>query len=736
MKKIFFTLILFHSFFIVCATTYYIKNGGNNANTGLSDAQAWTVTKLLTFVPAANDLILFKRGETFTSPLTLLKSATSAAAPVTYGAYGTGEKPIITSLTTLTGWTLHSGKIYKVSGIPANCNVVTVNGVSTEKGHFPASGFGVWDSYTFSLKNISAAADYSGTVAGTTLFTTSTTHGLTSGDKVTIQGTTNYNGYYTATVVNTTQFYVTKTYVSSQAGTLTYNTTITDSDLPASPDFTGAELVLYKSNWTIDRSEIKTHSSHTLTYASASGNVMQTSGGQKYLIQNDIDCLTYTGAWFCDGSNFYMYFDGNNPNSYTVQAGTSDYTISLSSKNYNTVRDLDIRGGNVSGVYCTSSTGFSFKNCNLQHTGLTGLKAVLSTITTVDSCTFSYVNGTSITINSAGSFIRHNTVNWSGKFAGMGESGGGSHYGIYSKGTNNIVQYNFILNTGYIPVYIESSGFDLGYNLIDTYPTLGLNDGGGAYTFASTTPQSGQKMHHNVIMNSTANGLYTDGLANHVEIYANVVYNVDKWALHMNEPIGNNVHDNTFFDFGLAGIDVTNQYIFGSPAGSDNVVSNNLIIQANALQKFYSLQDANTNNAVLSFGTSNNNTFIADNSATTVFYNQKGSASSLPFSAISYTWADWKTLTGKESASAYSLYDVSTLTFLYNDTMAPKAFSLTGAKVDLSGNVYETSVTLQPFTSLLLIPTIINNPANLIKVIIDATGKPLLDADGKPLLIP
>lgn len=604
--------------------TYYIKKSGNDANTGLSDAQAWTFTKLATFTPANGDTILFARGETFEGTLDLKKSAASGAL-VTYDAYGTGALPIITSLKTLTGWTNHSGNIWKVAaGIPANCGVVTLNGYSTEKGHWPAVGFAVWD----------------------------TNVGITS---------------------------------------------ITDSDLPATPNFTGADLVLYKSNWTIDRGTITNHSSHTLTYTSGSGNAMQTSGGKKYLIQNSIDCLTYHGAWYCDGSYFYMYFTGN-PDEYTVKAGLTDYTVSCSSKNYNTIQNLEITGGNIAAIYCTSSSNFSIKNCTVKNTGLYGIYVILSSVTTIDNCNVSYTNGTGISIISAGSTIKNNTLDSCGQYAGMGLTSGNSHFGIYSKGTGNITEYNKVTNTGYIPIYWESSSAECRYNFVQNYPTLELNDGGGIYTFESTTPQLAKKCYGNIILDSTANGLYSDGLANNVEFYGNLVMNVSKWGIHMNEPLANSVHDNIFYNCTLAAIDISNQYFLSSPAAASNTIATNTIIQGNASQVIFSLQDAQANN-VINFGTSDNNTIIVDPSASAVFYNLYVTPT---FHTDYMTFAAYKTLTAKETNSAYLTKTLSTISVLYNDTKTAKAISLPGSRKDLAGTIHTSSITLQPFTAVVL----------------------------------
>jgi hypothetical protein len=75
------------------ATNYYVKTGGNDSYTGLSDGQAWqTVEKVnaTTFKPG--DVIHFKRGDKWRTRLSV-KSG-DASAYVTYTAYNIGAKPL------------------------------------------------------------------------------------------------------------------------------------------------------------------------------------------------------------------------------------------------------------------------------------------------------------------------------------------------------------------------------------------------------------------------------------------------------------------------------------------------------------------------------------------------------------------------------------------------------------------------------------------------------------------
>lgn len=67
---------------------------------------------------------------------------------------------------------------------------------------------------------ITAIADYSGTVAGT-IAITSVAHNVLTGMKVTISGTTSYDGFYDATYIDANTYYVVATFVADEAGTST-----------------------------------------------------------------------------------------------------------------------------------------------------------------------------------------------------------------------------------------------------------------------------------------------------------------------------------------------------------------------------------------------------------------------------------------------------------------------------------------------------------------------------------
>jgi parallel beta-helix repeat protein len=92
---------------------YYVKNGGSNSNTGLSDEQAFATPEHAHSISVPGDKILLKRGSKWFG-FTPQKAGTNAD-PIIWDAYGEGEKPIIHGLKTITGWTDIGGGFWKVT---------------------------------------------------------------------------------------------------------------------------------------------------------------------------------------------------------------------------------------------------------------------------------------------------------------------------------------------------------------------------------------------------------------------------------------------------------------------------------------------------------------------------------------------------------------------------------------------------------------------------------------------
>jgi hypothetical protein len=111
------------------AVTYYVKPTGSDSADGLSNATAWaTIAKVNSSTFAPGDQILFRAGSVFRDATLVPPSSGSAVAPIVFGAYGTGVKPILTTAIVLpsTGWTAVGGDVYS-RPLPTQTRMVTVN---------------------------------------------------------------------------------------------------------------------------------------------------------------------------------------------------------------------------------------------------------------------------------------------------------------------------------------------------------------------------------------------------------------------------------------------------------------------------------------------------------------------------------------------------------------------------------------------------------------------------------
>jgi hypothetical protein len=119
-----------------CSTylrTFYISNSGNDGNDGRTPTTAWrTISKVNSYSFLPGDGILFNRGDTWREQI--VPEQGSSANYITYGAYGTGNKPLILgSVTANTGWTNVGGNIWQNSNSAFTVDVANLifnNGAS------------------------------------------------------------------------------------------------------------------------------------------------------------------------------------------------------------------------------------------------------------------------------------------------------------------------------------------------------------------------------------------------------------------------------------------------------------------------------------------------------------------------------------------------------------------------------------------------------------------------------
>lgn len=610
--------------------TYYIKTNGDDTKSGLSDALAWkTISKVNSVTLNAGDTILFNRGDVFYGTITASKSGTSSNR-ITYGAYGSGDNPKISGLTTLSSWTNEGGGIYSssVSSV-AQTNIVTVDGVQVAMGRYPNAGTNlIYESHS----------------------------GVTS---------------------------------------------ITDNQMTASPNWTGAELVLNGSDWTIDRCSISNHSGTTFTFTNL-GSGDEPQNNRWYFIQNDIRCVTEENEWYHDTSSGKLYVYGD-PSAKTIKIATINYLFNFNTKNYITIDGIDFEGSIVHNIYMPYGSSYCYvKNCNISFAGRRGISIDGENHCLIDNNVITNCNEAAIYGYSDNSYltITDNKISNIGLLPGQAYFGTQS-VGIYGYGlSDTLIQHNRIENTAYNGIYFVGTNVDIYNNFID-YPMQLLDDGGGIYTNGSNT---GRVIDGNIILHSGVNGfdnnlcagIYNDSGGDNLIVTNNTIAHCATEGIKNNLGSNNTYSGNTLYD-NLYGLYITEWYSsYGNVTDLD--IQNNIIVaKENTQRTLYIYFDANN---ISSMGTSDGNCFarpIDDNQTIRTYQPSTGYVN-----RTLSTWQSFSGLDGSSVKSPISIDSTTKLHFYYNATKTTSSEVLSTPMIDMFGEKYSDEITLSPYTSIIL----------------------------------
>jgi hypothetical protein len=127
-----------------CFTYYVDPTGGDDANDGQSPATAWqSMAKVNATALLPGESVGFKRGGLWREPL-VISSSGEAGDPVRFGAYGSGEKPVINPTVEVTGWQLDSGSVW-VADLAAPVRQLYFDGEFVPVAHDPNGGYHIID---------------------------------------------------------------------------------------------------------------------------------------------------------------------------------------------------------------------------------------------------------------------------------------------------------------------------------------------------------------------------------------------------------------------------------------------------------------------------------------------------------------------------------------------------------------------------------------------------------------
>jgi parallel beta-helix repeat protein len=482
---------------------------------------------------------------------------------------------------------------------------------------------------------------------------------------------------------------------------------ITSTDLTGTPDWTGAEIAINTSSWDVYRCPITAQSGDTLTFSEPESFSIL-ADGHKFIIQNDIRTLDTQNEWYYNPSTKKIsIYSTTEPAD--VKVSTVANTVTVSSKNYVTFKNLTITGSNDRSISLATANNITVDNCDITFSGAVGVYGGFtnSNNITVTNSTFNQSNDGAIGISSffRTATITNNTVNNTGLIYGANRiirsstNESNVYTAINAPGNGSTISNNVITNTGYSGIVFRGRNVTIENNFVREYCKIN-HDGAGIYTYTHSNDSvwSNTIVDKNIVINSATTasgtpynmdaGIYLDGQSNNVEITDNTVDALSDYGVFLN---------------GSENVVVENNNIFNTKYGmrinyartSDVTIENNNFIAKASNQYIYQFNNSEIA-AIADTGIVANNNKLS-----------RPVAQSLLIDVISGTdisVATWQS-TYSQDVNSTGTYDVSSsdsLLMIYNSTATAKDTTLAEAYYGVDSTRYFGTVTIQPFSSLIL----------------------------------
>lgn len=479
-------------------------------------------------------------------------------------------------------------------------------------------------------------------------------------------------------------------------------------------DWTGAQVVLRKYRWIMDRYTINSASGSTINFTNTGDDVQ---AGWGYFIQNDPRLCTAVNEWAYNSSNkrLTIYSVVTPPN---VMVPTVEEGVFMNGEDYIIFDNLKFEGFNTTGINTDSRTGIEIKNCDFSFIGVNAIYAYPnSNGLKVTGSTFTESNSRGIHAgSSSNALISHNNLLNIGNFAGMGSNGDDSYTGIISNGDDAEVSYNSITNAGYVGIRWDGHGAVIKNNFVNTTNYI-KDDGGGIYCYPNQTGPSDtvtyaqRTVRDNIVINSIgaiaggepssgfeeAMGIYNDGTSPFVS-YINNTISGCPFGLFSNSGRGMLIDSNKIFDC-KRGLHLVKYS--GFPI-NDWTITNNQLVAKEATQ--YSAYYEPDSSAIPPTWDLSNNIYarpIDDDSC--IWIDSLGNNRYK-------TLAQWKATSfasgedANSKKSPKSISSVADIRIEYNSTSVSKTIDLGAYYMDITGtSAYNGVIILEPYQSAILI---------------------------------
>lgn len=657
MRKLITILFFFIHTFLFGTNRYFSSSSGNditgNGTLAFPYASLQKLSTVLGGYPSG-DSILFKRGDTFYGNITNLK------AGMNYSAYGTGAKPIITGLSTVTGWVNIGGNLWEapVTNVAANVNLVIRNGVIQQIGRFPNAGIANGGYLTLTASTYTS-------VTGPALSTT-----------------TNWTG--SELVVKVRRWDITRAIVTNHSG----GVVTVGSNLPYIPTL-GFGYFFQRDSRTLDvngewwynsaASKLRVFSTvnpSTFTYQIATQDRLFSSVYGTLSVGN----LSFYGcdkkAIFQNGGSFFKFYNCD-----INYSGAEAITV-------NSAENITVTGFNINNTLGSGIRVYA------QYTGPKNL------------------------------YVNNNVIDSTCLIAGMEISDGinGSPALLCNGGDNVYVDHNRVTYSGYNGIQWQGNNVYVRNNFVDSFCMV-RDDGAGIYVVENVNNllipiRTNRNVISNIVLKgvgttdgtsgtgtfeSSCNGLYFDLGSRTIVADSNTIAYIPGNGVHGNNDSNITMRNNTFFS-GVVGFSF--QRFQGASLMRSFTLKKNIYYPYRFRYRNLAINQPTLltkEQDIALMGVLDSNYYSlrpgTDTSLTAITQWQPGSTNTQD------TKNNFPYLTGTIGIETHSINVANTGYLEYNASNVNRKVYFAGlSKKDPKGNIYNDSVTIPPWDSRILIP--------------------------------
>ena len=381
--------------------------------------------------------------------------------------------------------------------------------------------------------------------------------------------------------------------------------------------------------------------------------------------------------------------------------------------------DIDFQYASDNLVHLQDTDGITFDKCGFSFSGDNMLLANsnFNKHCTVTNSTINYINSDGFKVYGGGNDglkIQYNTFTNMGIFPG--EGGVNEYRAITLENANTAnadISFNKIDNVGFCGISAAGgSNLLIKNNYITNFCFL-MDDGAAIYIQdLSATPN--KRITGNILINGGAGvgdgtaeptsnqayGIYSDGGNSNTQIDNNSIANCGNGGIYMDDSHDINIHHNTVYNC-LTGISI--DYLGTSAIYNLTMKNNTLVNTDNSSHVFAPQKQTSSGIGIGAWGTIDSNYYARPLNDTKTIYSWAGTGNGI-WSAI----AEWPVVYGHDAhskKSPTSVSNASMIRFEYNETSSSKTVGLNSNYMAINGTVYSGSLTLAPYSSIVLLQT-------------------------------